>query len=390
MLIYQRNLRNDPGDQIMIRPELFFEELNKCGVNFFTGVPDSLLKSFCAFINENINPDRHVIAANEGAAISLGIGHHLGSGEVPLIYMQNSGLGNCVNPLLSLASPEVYGIPMLMLIGWRGEPLLTDEPQHKHQGRVTLPLLEAMDITYFILEDDISSVTRQIKEALKKARETQTPVALVVRKGTFEKYGNSTPEVDFPITREDAIVAAASGIDQDAIVVSTTGMASRELFEYRASKKLGHQSDFLTVGGMGHASQIAMGIAISQPQKKVYCFDGDGSVIMHMGSLGIIGQSKCNNLTHLVFNNGAHASVGGQSTVGFAIDLCQIAKACGYSSSCRINRLAELREVLQQSNSQFGPSFIEVRTSKSNRSDIGRPTSSPKQNKLDLMNFLGV
>ena len=189
------------------------EELNKCGVNFLAGVPDSLLKSFCAFIDENIKPDSHFIAANEGSAISLGIGHHLGSGKVPLIYMQNSELGNCVNSILSLVSSEVYGIPMLILIGWRDEPLETDEPQHKHQGRVTLPLFEAMDITYSILGNDMSAATRQIKEALKKATETRTPVTLIVKKGTFEKCGDATPDVDIPITREDAIVAAASGLD---------------------------------------------------------------------------------------------------------------------------------------------------------------------------------
>lgn len=374
----------------MLRPELFLEELNKRGVNFFVGVPDSLLKSFCAFLDENIEPDRHVIAANEGAAISLGIGHHLGSGKVPLVYMQNSGLGNCVNPILSLASPEVYGIPMLMLIGWRGEPFVSDEPQHKHQGRVTLPLLEAMDIAYYILENDMSAATGQIIEAFDMAKQSQSPVALVVKRGTFEEYGNTTSDDEIFITREEAIAAAASGIHQNAVIVSTTGMASRELFEFRVAKKLGHHSDFLTVGGMGHANQIAMGIAMSQPQRSVYCFDGDGAVIMHMGSLAIIGQSKCHNLVHLVLNNGAHGSVGGQSTVGFSIDLCQIAKACGYSKCLQVATLAELTKVLHEHTFQIGPLFIEVRTSKINRSDIGRPTSSPKQNKLDLMNFLGV
>lgn len=378
----------------MISPELFLEELRKCRVSFFAGVPDSLLKSFCAFIGENITPDNHFIAANEGAAIALGIGHHLGSGEVPLIYMQNSGLGNCVNPLISLASPDVYGIPMLLLIGWRGEPGIKDEPQHLHQGRITTTMLDAMGIPYVILSDNWEVARQQTERAMATSKSRGCPFAIVVRKELFEPYDfkcNSPEAVaDLHLTREDAIIQLASLIEDNAIIVATTGMASRELYEYRAENKLGHERDFLTVGGMGHASQIALGLAMSERNRKIYCFDGDGAVIMHMGSLAISGMSGRDNFVHVVLNNGQHGSVGGQPTLGFDLRFCDIARACGYVSAHLARENDEIREALSALNLSRGPSFLEIRTLPGNRKDIGRPSSSPHENKTNLMEHMGV
>lgn len=374
----------------MIDPKHYMEALLKLGIKFYTGVPDSLLKEFCACLTETLDANSHIISANEGGAIGLAIGHHIGTGNIPMVYMQNSGLGNSVNPLLSLASPEVYGIPMLILIGWRGEPGVNDEPQHIHQGRIMMNMLETMNVPATTLSSDQALAEKQTREAMEQAQTIQGPVALVVKKGLFTPYKKAPNASQLSMTREAAIIEAASAIEQDSVIVATTGMASRELYEYRASHGLGHASDFLTVGGMGHASQIATGIAISQPNRKVYCFDGDGAAIMHLGSLGISGMSGAPNLIHIVFNNGVHGSVGGQPTIGFDIDLCQIAHACGYCNVARIETLNDIGTVLCSFSDHGGPQFLEIRTRPENRPDIGRPKSKPVQNKIELMKFLEV
>ncbi len=372
----------------MINPNNFLANLKEKDVNFFTGVPDSLLKEICACISYTQSANNHVIAANEGAAIGLGIGHHIGSDTIPFVYLQNSGLGNTVNPILSLSSPEVYGIPMLIMIGWRGEPGVKDEPQHVHQGRVMLKLFESMDIPYFVLEKNDEAAIKQTNEAINLAKEKSTPVFLVVQKGSFEEFSKNKQNHNLNLTREDAIKVAANNIPNNAVIVATTGMASRELFEYRANTNQVHNRDFLTVGGMGHANQISLGISIAQPSRSIYCFDGDGAAIMHMGSMAIIGQSKAIKLIHVVFNNAAHDSVGGQPTVGMDVDFCSVANACGYATSETVNTEHDLKDVLITKQSQDGPHFIEVLVKKGNRDDIGRPTRSPMENKHDIMNFI--
>lgn len=374
----------------MIDPKQYIETLLELQVEFYTGVPDSLLKEFCACINEKLETSSHMIAANEGGAIGLAIGYHIGTGKVPMVYMQNSGLGNTVNPLLSLASPEVYSIPMLLLIGWRGEPGVKDEPQHVHQGRIMMNILETMDIPAFVLSSEQEMAAKQTLEAVERAKSNQGPVALVVKKGTFAPYKMQKSLSRLSLTREAAIIEVASMIEQDAVIIATTGMASRELYEYRTSNSLGHEKDFLTVGGMGHANQIATGIALSQPNRKVYCFDGDGAAIMHMGSLGISGMSGITNLVHIVFNNGVHGSVGGQPTIGLEIDFCQIALACGYRNAARVDTLGDIGTVISSISSEAGPQFLEIRTRPENRVEIGRPKSTPVENKTDLMSFLRV
>ena len=374
----------------MTTPEFFLHALGEAGVDYFTGVPDSLLKSFCACVQDHVGVDRHISTANEGSAVALAMGYHLATGRVPLIYLQNSGLGNTVNPLMSLVDPEVYGIPLLLLIGWRGRPGVKDEPQHVKQGRVMLDTLEAMEIPYVVLEeDDERRTTRVIEEAVRQARDRRGAFALVVPKGYFAAYdpapGRKEP---YPLLREDAIRHIVESLDPDDIVVSTTGMASRELFEYRESTGEGHARDFLTVGGMGHASQIALGIAGQQPQRRVVCIDGDGAVLMHLGALAINGQYGGANFKHLLINNGAHDSVGGQPTVAFDIDLPRIATACGYRQSVRCTDHKELADALPGILAGYGPAFMEVRVKRGNRPDLGRPTTTPEQNKGAFMGFL--
>jgi phosphonopyruvate decarboxylase len=373
----------------MLEPSSYLLTLKECGITFFSGVPDSLLKEICFCITETISPDNHVIAANEGAAVGLSIGHYIGTGKIPLVYLQNSGLGNLVNPLLSLASPEVYGIPMLIMIGWRGEPGHDDEPQHIHQGRVMVPMLEAMNIPITILSNDPIIANQQTREAAMRSQQMKGPVALIVRKGTFKKFQRISKEfISHPMSREQAIMTAAEILEDNAAVICTTGMASRELFEFRVGAGTGHQRDFLTVGGMGHANQIALGLALARSDRTVYCFDGDGAALMHMGSMAIIGQSSCTNLIHLVFNNGVHGSVGGQPTVGFSIDIAKIALACGYISAKCVETPEALISSILDARTKDGPTLIEVRVRPGNRDNIGRPTTTPENNKLGLMEFM--
>ncbi len=437
----------------MIRPEFFIDTLGSYGIDFFAGVPDSLLKNFCAVLSARLDGRHNIIAANEGGAVGLAAGHYLATGRPACVYMQNSGEGNAVNPLASLMDGDVYGLPALLVIGWRGEPGVKDEPQHAKQGKITLSLLDCLGIPYSVLSDDESVASDQIADALAVINAGGV-YALVVRKGTFsapEAVPAAEPSAsDLPfaamnvpeLSRESAIQAVAAALGPQDIVVSTTGMISRELFEYRASAGMGHGHDFLTVGSMGHASQIALGIALERPDRRVCCFDGDGAVLMHMGSMAIVGQSGASNYVHIVFNNGAHDSVGGQPTVGLAVDLCAVARAVGYRSALRVSTAAELRSALpgllsgagspagsgagsvagpstggtagsvagsgagssaaasagssassgalsgSGAGSVAGPAFLEVIVRKGNRPDLGRPTTTPVQNRDAFMDFL--
>ncbi len=375
----------------MLSPEFFFRALKEERINFFSGVPDSLLKNICAYITDNTIDKNHIIAANEGNALSLGIGYHLATNELPLVYMQNSGLGNIVNPLLSLADTDVYAIPMLLMIGWRGEPNVKDEPQHKKQGRITIELLESMGIKYQILSSNTSNAEAEkiIQEAVSYAQKNNTPYALVVRKGSFENYKlKSDTKGDFPLLREQAIKLIVDRLSEKDIVVSTTGVTSRELFEYREALGQGHEKDFLTVGGMGHANQIALGIALQKPDRQVFCFDGDGAMLMHMGSLAINANTRCSNFKHIIFNNGAHDSVGGQPTVAYKIDVEAIANAVGYDMVLQANNEYEIKNALKELQQFNGMVLLEIRVNKGFRSDLGRPTTTPLENKKALMDFV--
>lgn len=373
----------------MISPKLFYDELNNHGVEFFTGVPDSLLKSLCAYIADNTPAERNVIAANEGGAVGLAAGYHLATGRIPVVYMQNSGLGNTVNPLLSLTDKLVYNIPALLIIGWRGEPGVKDEPQHAKQGLVTEALLDAMGIHHEVLVDDEDALGGQLAGAIQYIKQTGEAFALIVRKGTFAPYKlQSAATMPLSLSRERAIQLVASSLSDHDVIVSTTGMISRELFEYRVAAGQGHQQDFLTVGSMGHASQIALGIALNQPQRRVFCFDGDGATIMHAGGLAIIGTMAPDNYYHVVFNNGAHDSVGGQPTVGLKVNIPAIAKACGYKTVLSVDNEVDLIAQLNQLSQIEAPLLLEVKVKKGARADLGRPTTTPIENKTALMDFL--
>lgn len=376
----------------MIRPEFFIEALREKGIDCFAGVPDSLLKNICAYITDHFDAAHNIIAANEGAAVGLAAGHYLATGLPACVYMQNSGEGNIINPLASLTDQEVYNIPVLLLIGWRGRPGVHDEPQHVKQGKVTTGLLNVMGVNYEVLSKEEDKAVNQIEKAA-KALANKEVFALVIEKDTFEDYKLQNVEVnDLTMTREEAIQTVAAALGEKDCIVSTTGMISRELFEYRAAMNQGHERDFLTVGSMGHASQIALGIAMAKTDRNVWCFDGDGAAIMHMGSMAIVANKAPKNYVHVVFNNGAHDSVGGQPTVGMKIDLPAIAKAVGYKAAISVSSKEELEKELSTLDSQLsaigGPILLEVQVRKGNRKDLGRPTTTPIQNKEALMDFL--
>ncbi len=373
----------------MIKPELFYKWLTKANINFFSGVPDSLLKDICGYITDNTPSEKNIIAANEGNAVALAAGYHMASGTIPMVYMQNSGLGNTVNPLLSLTNKQVYDIPVLLMIGWRGEPGKKDEPQHVAQGRLTLELLDTMEIPYQILSDDVETAKKQFDLAIAHISENNQPFALVVRKSLFESYKlKATIKNNYKLMREEAIKQIVERLSGDEIIVSTTGKTSRELFEIREALGQGHDSDFLTVGCMGHANQIALGMAIAKPHRKVICIDGDGALLMHMGSLAINGAVSPKNFIHIVINNGSHESVGGQPTVADSIDVVKIAEANNYVSAVSVSTPEALNDILTGIVTLEGPALIEIKTKVGSRNDLGRPTIKPVDNKGALMQKL--
>ena len=371
----------------MISPEHFYGKLTDMGVGFFTGVPDSLLKHLCAYLKDNVPDDRNIIAANEGCAVGLATGYHLATDKVPMVYMQNSGMGNATNPLLSLADPDVYNIPMVLVIGWRGEPGVHDEPQHVKQGKVTCTLLETMGIPYGVLPSDEEGCDRLFDTCRKHLVEKGSPFAIVVRKDTFSEYKPSKKTEDYPyeMSREEAIETIAT-IEKGSIFVSTTGMASRELYEIRDRNGESHDSDFLTVGSMGHSSQIALGIALNRPERRVVCIDGDGAVIMHMGGMSTISTMAPGNMIHIMINNGVHDSVGGQPTTSRDIDIHGIAQSMGYKHVFTVETKEELEKALE---CKEGPVFLQVMVRRGNRKDLGRPKSTPAENKNALMKNIG-
>ena len=376
----------------MIKPEDLYNYLTKKGIVFYSGVPDSLLKNFCSYVTDNSESEKHIINSNEGAAVALAAGHYLSTGKPALVYMQNSGLGNAVNPLLSLADPEVYGIPMLMMIGWRGEPGKKDEPQHIKQGKVMAGMLDAMGIKYEFLNNETEDFHKIIDSLLDTITKNNCPVALIISEGTFENYElknkDNVCRKDLSLLREDAIKIIIDNISKNDVIVSTTGKTSREVYEYREYKNQGHQNDFLTVGSMGHCSQIALGIALEKKDRQVFIIDGDGSVIMQMGSLAICGSEAPVNFKHLVINNGAHDSVGGQPTAGFEISFTEAAKACGYKFISAAENEMEIKIEFSKFLESRGPSFLEIKVNKGSREDLGRPASTPQHNKEEFMKFL--
>lgn len=369
-------------------PELV-RVLRGCGVEFFAGVPDSLLKDFCACLAETLPPHRHVTTANEGTAVALATGYHLATGGVPAVYLQNSGLGNAVNPLLSLADPDVYGIPLLLIVGWRAEPGVPDEPQHAKQGRVMLEMLRAMELPFDIIGPEARSFEPLMESAVASARRRRGPHVIVVRKGTFSRYAaGPRQESALALSREAAIGTILEVLGERDVVVSTTGMASRELYELRRGRGEDDRADFLVVGSMGHCSQIALGIALERPDRRVFCLDGDGAAMMHMGGLATIGLVGPRNYHHILLDNGAHDSVGGQSTGALGLDWPAVAGAVGYRWTARVDSSDGLRKALREIVEAPGPRFLEVRIRTGSRPDLGRPLSSPREGRDRFMRSL--
>ncbi len=384
----------------MIACDQFYNLLTSEGIRFFTGVPDSLLKNICAYITDHTNETDHIITPNEGNAMALASGYHLATGSIPLVYMQNSGFGNCVNPLTSLTDSDVYQIPQVLLIGWRGEPDVNDEPQHVKMGRINPVLLEVLGIPYEILSPETTDVASVIKAVIQKAKETSAPVALLVKKDTFSPYTLQTkmPPSNLDeatlMSRESAIVDVLKALPPEAKVVSTTGKISREIYEYRHQNKLGHDKDFLTVGAMGHTSHIALGVALAETKKgtnrPVVCVDGDGAALMHMGAFATAGCYGTANFFHVILNNAAHESVGGQPTMGRRADLKAVASACEYHSVFSATTQDELTKILPEFLSSTGPVLLEVQVALGSRSDLMRPLTTPVENKRVFMADLCV
>lgn len=356
---------------------------------FFAGVPDSLLKPLCNYLMATYGiSDKHIIAANEGNAVGLAAGYHLATGKVPVVYMQNSGLGNIINPVASLMNDKVYGIPCLFIVGWRGEPGVKDEPQHIYQGEVTVKLLEDMDIATFVVGKDTTEA--ELEEKLAEFRPLWAigkQTALVIRKGALEFDGKVKYSNENRMVREEIIERIATASEGD-VVVSTTGKASRELFEIRERRGQPHGSDFLTVGSMGHSSSIALAIAKEKPNRKIWIIDGDGALLMHMGSMALLGVNAPRNVVHIVINNGAHETVGGLPTVAEKIDLMKIAEGCAYPAFTRVDSFEALDVALEAAKNADHLSFIEVKCSIGARDDLGRPTTTAKENKENFMKYL--
>lgn len=358
--------------------------------DFYTGVPDSQLKALCDYlmVTYGIDKNHHIIAANEGNATALAAGYYLSTGKIPVVYMQNSGEGNIINPVASLLNDAVYAIPTIFVVGWRGEPGIHDEPQHIYQGQVTTRLLEDMDISYSILDkettiNDLKDTMQEFTSILEKGKS----VAFVIRKGTLSFDEKMVYENSYTMRREEIIqhILQVSGTDP---IISTTGKASREVFETRVHNGQEHKYDFLTVGSMGHSSSIAMGIAINKPNQKIWCIDGDGAVLMHMGAMAVIGANQLPNLIHVIINNGAHETVGGMNTVADKINLVAIAKACGYEYTVSVDNMDALDEELRSAKKRNVLTMLEVKCSIGARADLGRPTTTARENKENFMEYL--
>ena len=365
----------------------FFSILEDLGAEFYTGVPDSLLSPFIDGIMDRYGvSDRHIVAANEGAAVGLVAGHYLATSRPAVVYMQNSGIGNAVNPICSLLHEKVYAIPVIFVIGWRGEPGTSDEPQHVFQGESTLPLLDCLEIPYAIVSKD-SDLSPDVEKFKRYLSDGQS-VAFVVRKGALQNDKKMSYSSGAPLTRESALNIIFTNSPCSGVFVCTTGKLSREVFEIRKQAGRGHGNDFLTVGSMGHSLMIACGIAISKPDRRVYCLDGDGATLMHMGSMAVAGVHGCENLVHVVINNGAHETVGGLPAVSERFSLCEVARAVGYSQVFHTDDKEGLVAVLDCVEKSTGSVFVEIKCNLVSRPDLGRPTTSPIENKNALMTEL--
>lgn len=364
-------------------------QLENMGIDTIAGVPDSTLKQFCDGVQTYEGSLKHYVTANEGAAAGLAIGTYLASGKPACVYMQNSGIGNIVNPLASLANGDVYGIPMLFIVGWRGEPGVKDEPQHVFQGKITCELFETLAVAYSVI--DQNTTQEEMDDILKEAGmilERGEQFAIIVKKGTFEKEEPFLWSNENPMVREEVLGHILRGLSRDTVIVSTTGKISRELYEQSEKIYGGHENIFMTVGGMGHASMIALGVAQKRPDKSVVCVDGDGAALMHMGAMPFIAAQAPENFYHIVINNMAHESVGAMPTGCQQTSFVRMAEAAGYRAVYKLETLEAADQLGQRVGKEKGPVFVEIPVSLESRSDLGRPKESARENKEGFMSFL--
>ena len=373
----------------MVNQEKLFEALEVMGIKFFTGVPDSLLNDFCLYMVKNIPDGQHVMAANEGNAVAIAAGHYMATGHIPVVYMQNSGIGNATNPLLSLTHDCVYGIPIILVIGWRGDPDTTDHAQHQKQGELTPVLMADMDIPFKVLDDE-NSVVKKFEWAISKAKEISSPVALIAKKAILTEKVKKQQYAESPLmNREEAISAVVDILGEDAIYMGTTGRATREVHEQLKNHGVGEGHEFLNVGSMGHVSSVGLGIALARPKQKIVVFDGDAAAVMHMGALATNCRYKAGNMIHIVLNNGVNESVGGQPSVGYVVNLTEIAAACGYRTPCHaVETKEELQQIVSENFSGEMPLFIDVHVRQGIRNDMPKLSINHKAQKMALMEHL--
>lgn len=375
----------------MVNQEILFSSLREMGVSFFTGVPDSLLNDFCLYLVNNIPDGQHVMAANEGNAVAIAAGHYMATGNIPVVYMQNSGIGNATNPLLSLTHDCVYGIPMILVIGWRGDPAISDHVQHKKQGELTPVLMRDMDIPYEILDDE-NTVVQKFAWAVGMAKEISSPVALIAKKAILtEKVKKQQYAESNLMNREEAVSAVMDVLGDKAIYLGTTGRATREVNEQLKEHGIGAGHEFQNVGSMGHVSSVGLGIALARPEQNVVVFDGDAAVVMHMGALATNCRYKAGNMIHLVLNNGVNESVGGQPSAGYVVNLTEIASACGYETPGHaVETKEELQKIIRNHRKGEMPLFIDVHVRQGIRSDMPKLNINHKAQKTALMeNLIG-
>ena len=373
----------------MVDQKQLFDALQEMGVDFFTGVPDSLLNNFCLYLTQNCEEGKHVMAANEGNAIAIASGHYMATGAIPLVYMQNSGIGNATNPLLSLTHDCVYGIPMILVIGWRGDPAISDHAQHKKQGELTPVLMKDMDIPYEILNAD-DTVVDKFAWAVEKAKEISSPVALIAKKAILTE---KVKKQDYPesklMNREETVSAVVDVLGEDAIYLGTTGRATREVHEQLKEHGVGEGHEWQNVGSMGHVSSVGLGIALAKPERKVVVFDGDAAAVMHLGAFATNCRYKAGNMIHIILNNGVNESVGGQPSAGFVVNLTEIADACGYRNPGHaVETKEELQAILKEYKIGETPLFIDVHVRQGIRSDLPKLNIDHKAQKNALMETL--
>jgi len=375
-----------------INPSELYDILAREGIDFFTGVPDSTLKHFCFYLDDYSDPSNHIITANEGNSIALAAGYHISTGKIPLVYMQNSGLGNAINPLTSLVGNDLFAIPMLVMVGWRGEPGKKDAIQHSKDGQMQLQLLETLGLSYTIIPSATKSLELQIQDSIRLAKDKESPHVILVRKDAFEKYKSrkSNNANNHSMSREYVLTKIFNAIKPGSIIISTTGKTSRELYEIR--KELGKLDsiDLMLVGSMGHASSLSLGVALENKNRNIFCIDGDGSLIMHMGALSTIGKYSPSNFRHILLNNFSHDSVGGQESSSDIIDFNALSKAVSYNNYFEISEKSDFGKTFSDFQESLGPSFLEILISKGSRPDLSRPDLTPYQNKKEFMDFLGL